>query len=106
MWRSAGGIRNRAAVYLLGNKLVLKCWAADYDVAFGNDDGYGFGWRLSTSMMPGIRRSARVYDLVSVEGVGDSMYIGTVEDVPSGTEPECAYLLQELNVNTLEMARR
>ncbi|MCX5772988.1 MAG: beta-propeller domain-containing protein [Candidatus Hydrogenedentes bacterium] len=92
------------AVYLLGNKLVLKCWAPDYDVDFGSDQVYGFGLAVVNLDDAQYTTVGLGYlNPVSVEGAGDSMYIGTWEDVSSGAEPQCAYYLQALNVNTLEM---
>ncbi|HUW60223.1 MAG TPA: beta-propeller domain-containing protein [Candidatus Bathyarchaeia archaeon] len=92
------------AAYLLGNKLVLKCWAAEYDVTFGGNDTYGFGLAVVNLDDTEYTTIGLGYsNLVSVEAAGDSMYIGTVADVATYPQPECAYFLQALNVNTLEM---
>jgi hypothetical protein len=90
--------------YLLGDKLVLKCWASDYDVTF--DPGADSGFGLAIVNLDDAEYTTVGLDysnLVSVEGVGDSMYIATCVSVFSGLRPQCAYYVQALNVNTLEM---
>ena len=92
------------AAYILGNKLVLKCWAPDYDVTFGSDEAYGFGLAIVNLDDTEYTTVGLAYsNLVSVEAAGDSMYIGTCVDVATDPQPQCAYYLQALNVNTLEM---
>ena len=90
--------------YIVGDKLVLKCWAPDYDATFGADDAYGFGLAVvNLDNMEYTTVGLGYSNLVSVEAAGDSMYIGTCVDVSTGSQPQCAYYVQALNVNTLDM---
>jgi len=91
--------------FVLGDVLALRCWDAEYDSTFGDDDAYeGLALVDLTEGTWTTTVGLGYDDIISLDAAGDKLYLGTKQW--AGMDPFrslCAYYLRELDVAELSI---